>query len=128
MSLTDLWFSPGTLVSSTNKTDRLDTTEILLKVALNTIAITYKLIIFNKSKCFFQCDEKKTDPLSTFFANLEYTQHIKSNVVIVLVDNDLIATKTTSDDEIVDSLIGSKNTVDENSDIDVEDAVFNNLT
>jgi len=72
--------------------------------------------------------KRKLTPLSTFFANLEYTQHIKSNVVIVLVDNDLIATKTTSDDEIVDSLIGSKNTVDENSDIDVEDAVFNNLT
>jgi hypothetical protein len=30
------WFSPGTLVSSTNKTDRQDITEILLKVALNT--------------------------------------------------------------------------------------------
>jgi hypothetical protein len=32
-----LWFSPGTQVSSTNKTDRHDITEILLKVALNTI-------------------------------------------------------------------------------------------
>jgi len=31
------WFSPGTLVSSTNKTDRHDITEILLKVALHTI-------------------------------------------------------------------------------------------
>ena len=31
------WFSPGTLVSSTNKTDRHDTTEILLKVGLGTI-------------------------------------------------------------------------------------------
>ena len=30
------WFSPGTLVSSTNKSHRHDTTEILLKVALNT--------------------------------------------------------------------------------------------
>ena len=34
---TGLWFSPGTPVSSTNKTDRRDLTEILLKVALNTI-------------------------------------------------------------------------------------------
>ena len=34
---TDLWFSPGTPMSSTNKTDRHDITEILLKVALNTI-------------------------------------------------------------------------------------------
>ena len=31
------WFSPGTSVSSTNKTDRHDITEILLKVTLNTI-------------------------------------------------------------------------------------------
>jgi hypothetical protein len=30
-------FSPGPLVSSTNKTHRHDITEILLKVALNTI-------------------------------------------------------------------------------------------
>jgi hypothetical protein len=30
-------FSPGTPVSSTNKTDRNEITEILLKVALNTI-------------------------------------------------------------------------------------------
>ena len=34
---TDQWFSPGTLVSFTNKTDHHDITEILLKVALNTI-------------------------------------------------------------------------------------------
>jgi hypothetical protein len=34
---TGWWFSLGTPVSSTNKTDRLDITEILLKVALNTI-------------------------------------------------------------------------------------------
>ena len=31
------WFSPGTPVSSTNKTDCHNITEILLKVALNTI-------------------------------------------------------------------------------------------
>jgi hypothetical protein len=34
------WFSPGTLVSSTNKTDHHNIAEILLKVALNTITIT----------------------------------------------------------------------------------------
>jgi hypothetical protein len=37
---TGRWFSPCTLVSSTNKSDRHDITEILLKVALNTITIT----------------------------------------------------------------------------------------
>jgi hypothetical protein len=31
------WFSPGAPVSSTNKIDSHDITEILLKVALNTI-------------------------------------------------------------------------------------------
>jgi hypothetical protein len=31
------WFSPGTMISSTNKTDRPDITEILLNVALSTI-------------------------------------------------------------------------------------------
>ena len=37
------WFSPGPPVSSTNKTDRNDITEILLKVALNTIKQTNKI-------------------------------------------------------------------------------------
>ena len=37
---TGRWFFPGTLVSSTNKTDRHDITEILLKVALNTLTQT----------------------------------------------------------------------------------------
>jgi len=37
---TGRWFSPGPSVSSANKTDRHDITEILLKVALNTIKQT----------------------------------------------------------------------------------------
>jgi hypothetical protein len=36
---TGWWFSLGTSFSSTNKTDRHDIAEILLKVALNTIAL-----------------------------------------------------------------------------------------
>jgi hypothetical protein len=36
-------FSPGPPVSSTNKTDRHDITEILLKEALNTITLTQML-------------------------------------------------------------------------------------
>jgi hypothetical protein len=36
------WFSAGTLVSSTNKTDHHDITEMLLKVALNIIKQTNK--------------------------------------------------------------------------------------
>ena len=38
--MTGQWFSLGTPVSSTNNTERHDTTEILLKVVLNTITLT----------------------------------------------------------------------------------------
>ena len=41
---TGQWFSPGTPISSTNKTDPNDITEILLKVALNAI---------NQTKLFY---------------------------------------------------------------------------
>jgi len=37
--VSDLWFSPGSLVSSINKTDQHDIAEILLKVALHTITL-----------------------------------------------------------------------------------------
>ena len=37
------WFSPGTPVSSTNKTDCHVITEMLLKVALNDITLTPSL-------------------------------------------------------------------------------------
>ena len=48
MSVTCVFgFSPGTPVSSTNKTGRHIITEILLKVALNTITLTHSL----KSHC-----------------------------------------------------------------------------
>ena len=39
---TGRWFSPGPPVSSTNKTDRHDITEILLQMTLNTIKQTNK--------------------------------------------------------------------------------------
>ena len=44
---TGRWFSPGPPVSSTNKIDRHDITEILLKVALNAIKQTNN----NKTIC-----------------------------------------------------------------------------
>jgi hypothetical protein len=60
--VSDLWhvdgFFPGTPVSSTDKTDRHDITEILLKVkvALNTMTITqmvnsWKIQKFSKNVC-----------------------------------------------------------------------------
>ena len=36
---TGLWFFPGSPISSTNKTDRHDIAEILLKVVLNIIIL-----------------------------------------------------------------------------------------
>ena len=57
---TGRWFSPGTPVSSTNKTDVHDITKILLKVALNTtnpssqscvrVCITIKYRIFSTNE------------------------------------------------------------------------------
>jgi hypothetical protein len=46
------WFSPGTPVSSTNKTDLHDIAEILLKVALNTITLIplYCTCLLNSSQ------------------------------------------------------------------------------
>ena len=40
---TGWWFSPDTPVSSTNKTDRHDITEILLKLALSTITPNHSI-------------------------------------------------------------------------------------
>ena len=41
VSVAGLWFSVNTLVSSTNKTDHSNITEILLKVALSAIGLIY---------------------------------------------------------------------------------------
>jgi len=48
---TGQWFSTGTRVSSTNKADRNNITEILLKVALNTINLNQNYL---KRDIFFQ--------------------------------------------------------------------------
>jgi membrane-bound inhibitor of C-type lysozyme len=59
-------FSPHTPVSSTNKTDHHDITEILLKVALNTITLTLHFIFRNNldkravNELTYQCQEYKT--------------------------------------------------------------------
>jgi hypothetical protein len=49
--VTGRWFSPGTPVSSTNKTDRHDITKILFNVALNTIALALLYIAHNVQDC-----------------------------------------------------------------------------
>jgi len=45
---TGRWFSPGTPVSSTNKTDRHNIAEILLKMALSTIKPNQKQVTFDE--------------------------------------------------------------------------------
>jgi hypothetical protein len=44
---TDQWFSPGALISSTDKTDCHDITDILLKVVLNTINLHFLEELFD---------------------------------------------------------------------------------
>jgi hypothetical protein len=50
---TGQWFSLGTPVSSTNKTDRHDIIEILLKVPLNTITLTLNISMDDIPTCPF---------------------------------------------------------------------------
>jgi len=48
-----LWFSPGTPLSSTNKTDCHDITEILLKVVLNIVKPTLYIGVKSPNKSNF---------------------------------------------------------------------------
>ena len=53
-TVTGWWFSPGTPVSSINKSDRHDINEILMKVALNTINPTTTQRISSDNKVNLQ--------------------------------------------------------------------------
>jgi hypothetical protein len=52
------WFSPGTPVFSTNKTDHHEINEILLKVALNTI---------NLNQSYITCCKKTSSKISSCY-------------------------------------------------------------
>ena len=71
--MTGQWFSPGTPVSSTNKTDRCDITEILLKVALSTIKQTIK-----------QTLNKSTVEFVSFWTQVTYSHACKYNMNIII--------------------------------------------
>ena len=79
------WFSPGSPISSTNKTDHHDITEILLKVALNTIKQTITEIdLF----LFFQI-VKNFNIKSAFLSNQSFV-----NVVCRLLNAAKVETNT----------------------------------
>ena len=61
------WFSLGTPVSFTNKTDCNDITEILLKVALNTITITPRFIGW----CIYYSVQEWSDPFDAELSSLQ---------------------------------------------------------
>ena len=68
------WFSPGTLLSSTDKTDCHVITEILLKVAINTLTHGIWHInehLFNFVK--YISDSNQTDVLFNVHNNLPFT-------------------------------------------------------
>jgi hypothetical protein len=79
---TGRWFSSGTPVSPTNKTDHHDITEILLKVALNTINLNPNLklpligILSVKASFKFQVTDLYL--FTTLFPNGVLLRHIKS--------------------------------------------------
>ena len=74
------WFSIGTLVSSTNKTDLHDIAGILLKVALNTIIITIQTLsnLINQTLKDFICI--KTCTTLNDFIYQKYGQCYKSRL------------------------------------------------
>ena len=71
--MTDWWFSPGTPVSSTNKTDCHDLAEIVLKVVLNTITPNpfYVIGVFEQNGKFFTSHYYSSDVLEPHFKILE---------------------------------------------------------
>ena len=70
---TGRWFSPGTPVTSTTKTDRHDMTEILLKVALNIITLI------------------QTTAVSTHLSNIMYIYKVLvMHIIISLMTKQLI--------------------------------------
>jgi hypothetical protein len=67
------WFSPDTLVSSTNKTYHHDIAEILLKVALNTLTLTLNPAIDIIPKSTFSETMINSNSLIDMFYNCKIT-------------------------------------------------------
>ena len=69
------WFSLRTPVSSTNKTDHHDITEILLKVALNTITLKTLRYIYSETCLNWTLSKLKTCLIQTDFT-IPYTKYL----------------------------------------------------
>ena len=70
---TGQWFLPGTPVSSTNKTDCHDITEILLKVALNTITHNPK----SSKILYIKCEAYHTNVIENDANSLQCEQQLR---------------------------------------------------
>jgi hypothetical protein len=79
------WFSPGTPVSSTNKTDRHDIAEILLKVALNIITLTPSSDLYLIVCCLLYIlyihENKYTTNNKSCFSKKSQSQTLSHNIV-----------------------------------------------
>ena len=85
---TNLWFSPGTIVSSTNKTHRHDMTEILLKMALIT---TLLIPQFNNEKMLLStCIQFPFLTISSYSFTFYWKQSKQIRFIPIIVGNDNI--------------------------------------
>jgi hypothetical protein len=84
---TGQWFSPGTLVSSTNKTYQHDITKILLKVPLNTINNKTKPIKtdIQNSTILLLCKKKLKIPNLLYFKTDSLTFIIVVRIAQLLI-------------------------------------------
>ena len=78
---TGLWVSSGTHVSSTNKNDHHDTTEIFLKVALNTNILTLTLSWIQNAEYIINSISFSGHLMHTYI----YEQIIKLNTLCIAV-------------------------------------------
>ena len=86
------WFSPGTSVSSTNKSDRHGIAEIVLKVALNTIVlIPYSLDRFHNISCILATiyNEGTKQPFGSMGKNYYKNKSLTCRLKTIIMINDI---------------------------------------
>ena len=105
------WFTPGTPLSSTNKTGRHDITEILLTVALNIITITHMTVkciwLFIIITIYYVLEIViliKTNPYSIL---LQYRRYVLRRYCAMQIDNNISLSKLKS---LLSSLISVEKT------------------